>query len=136
VVVAVHAAIYPSNTAMTAMGGDLGVGGGVLVLDWVRVSPYQPSGDFTSAVFDAGARVTWATASWMSETPVGTGIAFQVRTGDTPTPDATWTGYMPILVSGSVIGTEGRYVQYRAVLTTTLADWTPVLKDVVITYTK
>ena len=134
-VVAAHVATYPSNTAMAALGGDQ-VGGGVFALDWLRATPYQPSGEFTSAVFDAGARVTWETASWVGEMPLGTGIAFQMRTGDTPTPDASWTAFKPVLISGVGLGMQGQFVQYRTVLTTTLNGSTPVLKEVVIAYTK
>jgi len=133
-VVATHAVVYPSNTAMMAVGGDLGTG--ALVLDWVRTTPYQPSGDFTSAVFDAGEQVTFNTAEWVSEVPVGTLLSLQVRVGSTPTPDGSWSPFTPVSLSGGLIGHTGRYVQYQVVLTTTVPGSTPTLKDVVITYTR
>ena len=80
-VVATHAVVYPLNTAMMTVGGDLG--SSALVLDWVRATPYQPSGDFTSAVFDAGELVTFNTAEWVSEMPLGTLLSLQVRVGST-----------------------------------------------------
>ena len=131
---ATHPVVYAQSVAMMAVAGDLGPG--ALVLDWVRATPYQPSGDFTSAVFDAGELVTFNTAEWVSEMPVGTLLSVQVRVGSTPTPDASWSAFTPVPVSGGIIGRAGRYAQYRVVLTTTLPGSTPALKDVVITYTR
>jgi hypothetical protein len=134
-VVASHTVVYPLNTAMMTVGGDLG--SSVLVLDWVRATPYQSSGDFTSAVFDAGELVTFNTAEWVSEMPLGTLLLLEVRVGSTPTPDASsWSAFTPVPLSGGIIGRTGRYAQYRVVLTTTLPGSTPALKDVVITYTR
>jgi len=140
--VATHTATFPANTAMMALGGDLGAG--VLSLDWIRMSPYQPTGDFTSAIFDAGQAVTWNTASWntvssVSDLPFGTTLRFQVRHGSTPTPDGTWTSFNVVTLSGGDIGDPARtdrYAQYRVVLDTTTPGSTPVLRDVVITYTR
>ena len=132
VVVATHTAVFPANTAMMAMGGDLGAG--ALSLNWIRMSPYQPSGEFTSSVFDAGELVNWNTASWVSELPAGTALSFQVRVGAA---DGTWTPFTAVPASGGAItGGAGRYAQYRVVLTTTVIGATPALKDVEITYTK
>ena len=133
-VVATHAVVYPLNAAMMTVGGDLGPSS--LVLDWVRATPYQPLGNFTSAVFDAGELVTWNTAEWVSDMPLGTLLSLEVRIGSTPTPDASWSAFRPVPISGGIIGGTGRYAQYRVVLTTTLPGSTPALKDVVITYTR
>jgi hypothetical protein len=133
-VVATHAVLYPNTTSMMSIVGDLGPG--VLALDWMRATPYQPAGEFTSAVFDAGELVTWNTASWVSEVPAGTTLSFQVRVGSTPTPDASWGGYTVVSTSGGVIGATGRYAQYRVILTTTTPGSTPALKDVAMTYTR
>jgi len=57
-----------------------------------------------------------------------------VRTGNTPTPDATWTAFTTIPTSGGGIGASARYVQYRAVLSTTDPGSTPALEQVVLNY--
>ena len=129
--VATHTATFPINTAMMALGGDLGAG--VLSLDWIRMSPYQSSGEFTSAIFNAGLDVEWKTASWDSELPPGTALSFQVRIGQA---NGSWTPYAPVTASGGPITRTGQYAQYRVVLTTTTPGSTPALRDVEIWYTR
>ena len=95
------------------------------------------AGQFTSAVFDAGETVTWQNASWLAETPLGTVVTVEVRTGSTPTPDASWTPYTTVLAPGGAVNTTGRYAQYRVVMTAALpASATPVVKELAITYSK
>jgi hypothetical protein len=135
VVVATHAVVYPATTAMMGVAADLGAG--ALALDWLAASPYQGTGHFTSAVFDAGEVVNWNTASWTAETPLGTGVTIEVRSGSTPTPDASWTPFTTVLVSGGAVNTSGRYAQYRVTMTALLPlSSTPVVKELAITYTK
>ena len=55
-----------------------------------------------------------------------------VRTGNTPTPDLTWSAFTPIASSGGDIPGNSRYVQYRAVLSTTDPNLTPTLNDVTV----
>jgi hypothetical protein len=116
------------------LASDYGVGGGALTVDWLRMSPYPASGTFVSRVFDAGATVTWSTLSWTSDTPAGTSVKMSVRTGDTPTPDGTWSAFSPVSTSGGTIGASARYIQYRAEPATTDAGRTPALADVTISY--
>ena len=100
------------------------------------MSPYPGSGTFDSRVFDAGVGQTadWGALSWNSATPAGTGIAISVRTGDTPTPDGTWSAFTPIASSGGDIPGSTRYVQYRAELTSSDPAQTPTLSQVSIGY--
>jgi hypothetical protein len=55
--------------------------------------------------------------------------------GNTPTPDATWTDFIPVTSSGGTIGGSSRYAQYRVDLATTNPNLTPVLQDATLTYT-
>jgi hypothetical protein len=57
-----------------------------------------------------------------------------VRTGDTPTPDGTWSAFSPVASSGDSVGATSRYLQYRAALTSSDADATPVLSEVSASY--
>jgi hypothetical protein len=86
-------------------------------------------------VIDGGGLVNWTTLSWTGRTPADTAIVMAVRTGNTPTPDATWTPFTTICTSGSPIGASARYLQYRAVLVgATDAQSTPALEQVEISY--
>jgi uncharacterized membrane protein YgcG len=100
-------------------------------VDWLNMSEIAalPSGTFTSRVFDA---VTGANLTWGTLTAAGTdGVpAIQTRTGNTPTPDASWSAFTPT-VNGAIQSPGGRrYIQYSAALTGTA----PALDSVVIHY--
>ena len=122
------------TTQMRPLASDFNSGGPNLSVDWLHLSPYPASGTFDSRVFDAGAGqiADWGALSWNSATPSGTGIAISVRTGDTPTPDGTWSAFTPIASSGGDIPGSSRYVQYRAELSTTDPNLTPTLNDVTV----
>jgi hypothetical protein len=57
-----------------------------------------------------------------------------VRTGNTSTPDGTWTSFMNVNASGASVGTNSRYIQYRAAMSTTDTTQTVVLYDVTIAH--
>ena len=131
--VATHAADF-GTTQMRPLASDFNSGGPGLSVDWLHLSPYPASGTFDSRVFDAGPgqSVAWGALSWNSAMPSGTGIAMSVRTGNTPTPDLTWSAFAPIASSGDDIPGNTRYVQYRAALSTTDPNLTPTLNDVTV----
>jgi hypothetical protein len=110
---------------------DASPGSGNLRADWLRLSPYASSGTFTSRVFDSGGAATWGTVAWSDEVPSGTSLVLSVRTGNTPTPDESWTTFASV-AKGATLGNTGRYLQYHAVLGTNTADRTPALRDLVI----
>ena len=135
--VATHDATGFGATQMRPLASDLfNSDGGDVRVDWLHMSPYPGSGTFDSRVFDAGAAQTadWGALSWNSATPPGTGIAMSVRTGNTPTPDGTWTAFTDIPNSGGDIPGNSRYVQYRAQLTSSDPAQTPTLSEVSIGY--
>src|SRR5207249_4012984 len=87
---------------------------------------------FLSRVFDANGPVAWGALAWTADTPAGTSLTMRVHTGNTPTPDATWTPFTGVGANGGAIGTTARYVQYKADLTATDPSQTPVVYDVTI----
>jgi hypothetical protein len=105
-----------------------------LSVDRVYVSPYAGSGVFVSRVIDAGQNSDWGSIAATAATPAGTGVALQVRTGNTPIAGgATWTGFAPI-ANGANIPATSRFIQYAATLTTADPFVTPRLDDVSINY--
>ncbi len=119
---------------MRVLASDFNGGGPELTVDWLRMSPYPASGTFNSRIFDAGSSVDWDGLSWSEDEPVGTDVDLFVRTGDTPTPDGSWTAFTEILTSGGPIDSSSRYLQYRADLATADVDLTPVLSEVTVAY--
>ena len=112
---------------------DYDVGGESLSADWIRLSPYASSCVFESRVIDGGATaVHWRDLFWVGGTPVGTSVAFETRTGNTPAPDTTWSPYVQF--AGTAIpSSDGHYLQYRAILATADPHVTPELDQVTVT---
>ena len=54
-----------------------------------------------------------------------------VRFGDTPTPDGSWTAFVPVASSGASISGNSRYAQYAATLSD-IGTATPIIHDVTL----
>jgi hypothetical protein len=124
----IKAGLRPAITDLRSAGGS----GGILV-DWMRMTAYSASGVYTSAVKDFGGPVTLDSASWLADLPQGTGVTVAVRTGATPTPDASWKPWTTLATPGSKIGGVAQFAQYKLTLTTTVPNATPAVKEVVVT---
>lgn len=66
---------------------------------------------WTSKVLDAGLRAKFGALGWHSSGA----LELSVRTGNTSTPDATWTAWgNPLTTPGNSGAAQGRYIQVRA----------------------
>jgi len=110
---------------------DLNAFGGNIVVNWIRMSPYLPSAYFLSRVFDAASQVSWHSVYWTGTTPPGTSLSISVRTGNTPTPDGSWTAFQRIAAPGA-FSALSQYIQYRADLATADPSVTPQLEDIIV----
>jgi hypothetical protein len=126
--------LVPVPGYMRALAGNQRLGTEPLRVEWMRMSPYAPSGRFTSRVLDAGTRVGWGAATWPAGRRRATSLRLHVRTGDVAGPDATWSAWAPVAAAGDPVGTTGRFLQYRADLATADPGWTPVLRRVAVAY--
>ena len=124
---------HATTTPVLVGASDANTGGGTLAVDWIRVTPYAASGAFTSRVHDAGAAADWRTLHVVASGLLDTQVAIEVRTGDTQTPDATWSAFTPVADGTDIPGTS-RYVQYRALLSTADPSVTPSLERVTMGY--
>ena len=124
-------------THAVAIGADLrpvisdfrAFGAGVRA-EWLRLGAYAASGTFTSRVLDGGpGTATWQTLSAQSSVPSGTTLAFDTRSGPTPTPDSGWSAWQPLGSGNAIASPPGRYAQYRARMTST-GTLTPTLRRV------
>ena len=120
--VAVHDVAISAQ--MRPIVSDFSAGGGSVIVDYLYLDPvpdaYPTEGTFTSRIFDAGDdRATWRTLTAVVDAPENTGVSFEVRTGTTPTPDASWTDWQPVGAAGALPGPPSELPQYRATLTTT-----------------
>ena len=135
VVVATHKVNFPAAVKMTVIASDwMRDDTGKLVVDWMRLTPYAAAGVYTSKVFDAGFIATWMNATWTAATPAGTAAVVSYRTGNTPTPDATWTAFTTAAAPGAVLTGQSRYLQFKIPETTNNAAQTAVVTDLTVVY--
>ena len=115
-------------------------GTGTPVLDDITVNflTYYVSGTIASQVLDTSKDgTTWTKLSWDETIPSGGNITFQVRASDTlfakesATPSWTSVGGTSPVTSGLP---SGRYMQWRATLSTTDTGETPTLHEVIVYY--
>jgi hypothetical protein len=108
-----------SGTVVTnTSGGEVQLASGVL------------NGTFTSTIFDATRNATWSTVSWTASVPAGTTLTVQTRSGNTATPDSTWSQWTTVTNGAAVPDPSARYRQYRVIFTSTTAGLTPILFDI------
>jgi hypothetical protein len=134
--VATHAAT--STVGMRPVMSDVTPGGApakTLNVDWLGMGSFASSGTFTSQVHDAAdTRAVWGALTPTATTPTGTAITIKTRSGNTPTPDGSWSSFQA-LVGGQIQSPIGRYIQYEATLTSSGAQITPSLDRVDIAFT-
>jgi hypothetical protein len=104
----------------------------------IPIKAYYSSGTIASQVLDTGATgATWNQLSWSETLQTSTDITFEVRTLDTSfakdagTPSWISVGGTSPVTSGLP---SGRYMQWRATLSTSDTSKTPTLHDVTVTY--
>ena len=76
-------------------------------------------GTYISDVRDATTVAAWGTIRWRAQTPAGTRVELSTRSGNTRTPDETWSDWTAAYAdqSGSAITSpRARYLQWRATL--------------------
>lgn len=126
--------MVPMPGHMRALAANQRLGTQPLRIEWMRVSPFPPSGRFTSRVLDAGAPARWQRAVWEAEVPAPTSLAMSVRTGDVARPGRSWSSWRRVRTSGDEVGGVSRYLQYRVDLATADPAWTPALRRVGVSY--
>jgi hypothetical protein len=93
-------------------------------------------GTFTADVRDAQTVAAWGTIRWEATAPSGTRVEISTRSGNTSTPDETWSDWSPAYSdrAGSAISSpRARYLQWRAVLSGSRTT-SPLLTSVTAAY--
>ncbi len=92
-------------------------------------------GTYESEVRDAQTVATWGTVSWHATTPADGRIDVQTRTGNSRTPDDTWSPWSAPYADANgsaIVSPKARYLQWRATFTGKSAS--PVLTSVTAAY--
>lgn len=103
-----YTSYFNSNSEGWAMGSNGSI--------YIRGNLYETTGEYSSRIFDAGSSISWNYIYWTQDNPTGSSIIFSTRTGNTPTPDGSWSAWSANLTnpSGSPITSpSGRYIQYK-----------------------
>ena len=75
------------------------------------------NGTFQSTVHDAGRQARWGTIAWRADTPNGSTVTLQTRSGDVPRPDLSWSAWSAPYTQPSgqtVTSPPARFLQYQA----------------------
>ena len=92
---------------------------------------------FTSTVKDFLSPSLFQTLSWTETPGLESTLAMEVRSGNTPTPDGTWSSWIPISNGGDISQFAGnRYLQYKATFSSYNVDESVILSDVNVAYTQ
>jgi len=92
-------------------------------------------GTYTSLVRDAQTVADWGTLSWRSSVPTGGRVDVFTRSGNTATPDdtwSTWSGPYTMATGEEIKSPNARYLQWKAVLSGKATS--PVLTSVSAAY--
>ena len=99
------------------------------------MSPYASTGTFLSRVFDGGQAGThWLTLARTASAPAPSTLDLATRSGNTATPDGSWSDWQAIGPGDGIASPDARYLQYRAVMATSDDTVTPTLARVAIGY--
>jgi hypothetical protein len=96
-------------------------------------SETEASGTYTSSVREAATGATWGRISWLGEGE----IELQTRSGNTGTPDATWSDWSAAATNAegeAIKSAAARYLQWRATLKKAANKPAPRLREVVVSY--
>src|ERR1700737_908507 len=101
-----------------------------------RLSPDRAAeGTYTSTVRDAQTAASWGTLSWRAAVPAGARVDVFTRSGNTATPDDTWSawaGPYQHAEGEEITSPKARYLQWKAVLAG--KQTTPLLASVTAAY--
>jgi sugar lactone lactonase YvrE len=97
-------------------------------------SGHAPTGTYESDVRDAQMVSTWGAITWRGDASATNTIQLSTRSGNTETPDDTWSPWSPAYAApGSpIVSPKARYLQWRATLAGTGAG--PALTSVSAAY--
>jgi hypothetical protein len=114
-------------------GGDVGTNGPTALY---RAANGPASGEYVSPVKDTGRTSRFGAFRWEGDVPSGARLEFSFRSGESSTPDSTWSDWSPWGPASSnmeIAAPEGRFLQWKARMTGR-EGITPVVRRVESSY--
>ncbi|KKU34963.1 MAG: RCC1 repeat-containing protein, partial [Candidatus Wolfebacteria bacterium GW2011_GWC2_46_275] len=124
------------DTTVTSRSTPGVVKGWITAMDNISVGTiYRTVGLLTSQVIDTGQKSAYGTMTFTSTIPADAGMSVDIHSGNSATPDGSWTEWQTNIISGDAIASQNgnRYVQYRVNFTSN-GVVTAQLSDVTINY--
>ncbi len=101
----------------------------------IITAAHADSGSLTSLPFDCGNPAQFGQLQIRGSIPAGTELVIATRSGNSATPDSTWSNWQPLnRLPGKVASPPARFIQWRASFTTRFPDRTPELERVDLFY--
>jgi hypothetical protein len=114
-------------------GGDVGTNGPTALY---RAASGPATGEYVSPVKDTGRTSRFGAFRWEGEVPGGARLEFSFRSGESSTPDSTWSewsAWVPATAGMEIPSPEGRFLQWKARMTGR-EGITPVVRRVEASY--
>ena len=114
-------------------GGDIGTNGPTALY---RSASGPATGEYVSPVKDTGRTSRFGAFRWEGEVPSGARLEFSFRSGESSTPDSTWSEWSVWAAASAAIeiaAPEGRFLQWRARMTGR-EGVTPVVRRIEASY--
>ncbi|MHB9036758.1 MAG: SpoIVB peptidase S55 domain-containing protein [Armatimonadota bacterium] len=95
------------------------------------------AGSYESPVHDTKMISRWGRIKWIADTPEGTTVELQTRSGNVETPDFTWTEWSSAYTTSSgekILGKDARYIQYKVTLRISKPGMSPKVSSVTLSY--
>ncbi|MBT5830339.1 MAG: hypothetical protein HOH77_09115, partial [Candidatus Latescibacteria bacterium] len=95
-------------------------------------SHYETEGTLTSEAKDFTLVSHWGQAHWQTKQPSGTSVSVLSRSGNSETPDDTWSAWSVALKTPGeyITSNPARFLQYRLILKSSSAKTTPAVREV------
>jgi len=93
------------------------------------------NGEYISRVYDAKLMSSWGKIEWKGETPSGTVVQLQTRTGNSKRPSPTWSNWSPPYLKKKgeqILNPDARYLQFKILFKTDSGNISPEVQKVII----
>src|SRR5262249_58764264 len=93
-------------------------------------------GEYVSAVKDTGRTSRFGAMHWEGDVPAASQVSFSFRSGESATPDSTWSQWSPYVSGQASVPLDappGRYVQWKMKMSSNRSEL-PVVRRVEIAY--
>ncbi|MBD3368323.1 MAG: hypothetical protein GF405_09180 [Candidatus Eisenbacteria bacterium] len=128
----------PSEEVLTIRGNgeEALIAAGLPAAVWIARDGGGARGVYRSDVLDAGPEAMWGEIAWRAEAPGRSGVALSTRSGNTASPDGTWSDWTEVEGedAGAVPSPSARFLQWRAILERGRGGDMPSLFEVLVAY--